>query len=322
MKRTSLCNKAVTSCFFDKIFGCGQAALCILLLASLAAAQDVVRSGHIADRGLKTSDFPRPVKLTDSVYIWQDMHTSGNGYTTNSFIVLTGDGVFVADGQGNAAATKKMVDFIATLTPQPIRYYVMCSEHGDHTGGNASFPANTTFISSPFSKNTMSRQQGARVPSETVADKKTLKMGNTAIEILFIGRSHTGGDLVVNLPAERILFLSETYSNRIFPSMRTAYPSEWIETLKKAEKMDARIFVPGHGFVDSPQVLKEELTNYRLALEAVVAEIRRIHKTGVSAEEGLKLANWGSYAAWTNRERNAAIAFARVYEELNGKLPK
>jgi cyclase len=292
----------------------------LFLLAWTASAQAPVRTGHIAERGLKTSDFPRPIKLLDNVYVWQDLHTSGNGYTTNSLIVLGSDGVLVADGQGNAEATKKMVDFIGSLTRQPIKYYVMCSEHGDHTGGNASFPAETVFFSHPFSKDTMSRSRNARVPSETVSDKRLLEVGATDIEILFIGRAHTGGDLVVNLPKEKILFLSEVYSNRIFPSMRTAHPTEWIATIRKAESMDANVFVPGHGFVDSPEILKEELTNYRKALEAVVAEVTRIHKTGVSAAEGLKQAKWGDYETWTNRERNGPIAFNRVYEEQNGKL--
>jgi glyoxylase-like metal-dependent hydrolase (beta-lactamase superfamily II) len=215
-----------------------------------------------------------------------------------------------------------MVEFIGTLTRQPIKYYVMCSEHGDHTGGNSSFPAETIVIAHPFSKATMERQRNARVPSETVADKKTYKLGAKDIEIMFLGRAHTGGDLIVNLPQERILFTSEVFSNRIFPSMRTAFPSEWIEVLKKVEKMDARVLVPGHGFVDSPEILKEELTNYRRAMETVVAEIKRVHNAGMTAEEGLKAANWGEFTGWTNRERNAQLAFTRVYDELNGKLPK
>src|SRR5688500_16176782 len=132
-----------------------------LLFGSAALAQNVVRTGHIADRNLKTTDFPRHLKLLDNVYVWEDLHTSGNGYTTNSLIVLGNDGVLVADSQGNLAATQKIVDFIKTLTPQPIRYYVMCSEHGDHTGGNAAFPENTSFISHPFSKDTMARSRNA-----------------------------------------------------------------------------------------------------------------------------------------------------------------
>ena len=66
--------------------------------------------------------------------MWQDVHALG--FLTNNLIVITSDGVLVADGQNSPEATKKMVDAIGLLTSQPIKYVVICSEHGDHTGGN------------------------------------------------------------------------------------------------------------------------------------------------------------------------------------------
>src|SRR5262249_36177943 len=151
-------------------------------------------------------------KLMDNVYVFSDLHPLG--YMTNDLIVITTDGVLVADGQGSAPVTQKMVDQIKTLTSQPIKTVVVCSEHGDHTGGNSSFPSSATFISSPFSKRTFEQQaandkpNGPKtiVPSEIVADKRVIKMGATEIQILNNGRSHTGGDLEVYLPKEKIAF--------------------------------------------------------------------------------------------------------------------
>ncbi|MBM3818684.1 MAG: hypothetical protein FJW14_06665 [Acidimicrobiia bacterium] len=34
-----------------------------------------------------------------------------------------------------------MLDAIANITPQPVRYAVIGSDHADHTGGNGAFPA-------------------------------------------------------------------------------------------------------------------------------------------------------------------------------------
>src|SRR5258708_20370524 len=109
-------------------------------------------------------------------------------------------------------------------------------------------------------------------------------MGGTEIDVLFLGRAHTGGDLEVYLPGEKILFMSEVFSHRIFPSMANGYPSEWIATLKKAEAMDAAWYVPAHGFVDSAAVLKEEEKNFRLALERILAQGRRLHDTKTPVE--------------------------------------
>jgi hypothetical protein len=45
-----------------------------------------------------------------------------------------------------------------------------------------------------------------------------------------------------------------------------------------------------------------------------------VHNTGASIDAGLKQANWGPYASWPVLDRNAPMAFQRIYEELDGKL--
>jgi glyoxylase-like metal-dependent hydrolase (beta-lactamase superfamily II) len=145
-------------------------------------------------------------------------------------------------------------------------------------------------------------------------------MGGTEIDILFLGRAHTGGDLEVYLPREKILFMSEVFVNRVFPSMANGYPTEWIATLKKAEAMNAAWYVPAHGFVDSADVLREETRNYRLAIERVISEGTRLHDAGVPADKAVASADFGQYAGWTRFSNNAAGALQRVYLELDGRL--
>ena len=90
----------------------------------------------------------------------------------------------------------------------------------------------------------------------SVTEKTPLRLGNIEVQLLFLGRAHTGGDLSVYLPASKILFMSEAFLNRIFPAMRSAYPSEWVAAIEKAQAMDVETFVPGHGFVDPPAILR------------------------------------------------------------------
>jgi glyoxylase-like metal-dependent hydrolase (beta-lactamase superfamily II) len=286
----------------------------------------LIPTALIAERNLTANDFPTLRSTTGNVYVWQDVHNLG--FLTNNLIVITSDGVLVADGQGRPEAVRKLVDAVKLLTPQPIKYVVVCSEHGDHTGGNEAFPATATFISSPASQANLARAartpdtngRKTMVPKETVADRRILKMGGTEIHILNSGRSHTGGDLQVYLPQEKVLFTSETFSHRIFPSMANAYPSEWIQTLKKVQQIDATFVVPGHGFLDPAPTMKTEIGEFEKALEYVVGEVRRIHSSGVNVEEGLKQVDWGPYRSWSVAERNGPPALRRIYDELDGKL--
>jgi glyoxylase-like metal-dependent hydrolase (beta-lactamase superfamily II) len=307
-----------------------------------ALVAQVMNTGDVAKRGLAERDFPRARQLAPGVWSYEALRSGdpGGKMTTVSLIVITDDGVLVADGQGNTAQTKEMVDWIAKTTPQPIKYVVICSDHGDHTGGNAAFPAGVTYFATPASVRALAAgTNGAPAPLDTVSGRRVLRMGGTTIEILDLGRAHTGGDLSVYLPDGRVLFMSEAYLHWIFPAMRSAYPSEWVAMLKRAESMDAVWYVPGHGFVDDARTLKADLPVYRRAVEQVIAEATRLHHekvpcaapppgsggAGATPREPCEAAakgNWGDLRNWTLFGSQLEIAIRRVYDELDGRLPR
>jgi glyoxylase-like metal-dependent hydrolase (beta-lactamase superfamily II) len=304
----------------------------VFLSTIIIAQQPVIGTADPAKRGMQLTDFPRTVKVSDNVYTYEDFHAGPEKFTTTNMFVVTDAGVLVADGQGSVAETRGLVDAIRKVTAKPITTVVIASDHGDHTAGNASFPAGVHYLIHPTSKAILDRSAEAsrsanradawRLPSdaELVADKKTFTMGHEEIQILFLGRSHTGGDLAVYLPGQKILFLSEIYLNRVFPAMRSAYPSEWLKALDKAEAMHATIYIAGHGFTETGAVSQEEIRAYHKAMEAVIAEATRLYKAGVPVDQAVKQANWGEYGSWTLAASQGPIAIRKVYEELSGQL--
>lgn len=290
--------------------------LCLAALVPVTlGAQDLVRTADITLRGLKPADFPRVKKLAENVYSYEQIDPTKRVVTVNNLIVVTTGGVLIVESQGTADNVKRLLADVAAMTSQPIKYVVIGSEHGDHVGGIEAFPKDVTFLAHPSSVPKLKR------PAEPMAgDKRVLTLGGTEIDILFLGRAHTGGDLEVYLPREKILFMSEVFSNRVFPSMANGYPSEWIAALKKAEQMDVAYYVSAHGFIDSAAVMREEERNYRMAIERVIAEGRRLHDARVPVDQAAAGADFGPYATWTRRENNAAGALQRVYMELDGQL--
>ena len=300
----------------------------VVMPALSAFAQ--VRTADPIKRGLQLSDFPRLVKLADNVYGYEEIRQPG--FTTVSLIVIGRNGVLIADGQGNAAATQKMLDKIKTLTSLPIKWYVVGSDHGDHTGGNSVLPPGITFVVHPTSRAQLVKDSAAgaaanppRVvvvpPTAMTGADQNIDLGGITARVMFLGRAHTGGDLNVYLPREKILFMSEAGMNRVFPPMRSAYPSEWVATVDKALAMDVTRYVPGHGFIEEPKASREELVAFRSALVAVIAEVKRLHGLGLSADDALKQANWGEYTDWFLREQQAPVDIRKVYEEIEGRLP-
>src|SRR5262245_2236438 len=318
----------------------GLLALALMNTTEVRAQEKTnVSNADLEIRGLKVSDFPRWKKLASNVYSYEGTHApdaDGHVINTVSLIVITGDGVLVADGQGDVTQSQAMVENIKKLTAQPIKYMVIASDHGDHTGGNAAFKTafpNIVFISSPASQKVLANNPNP--PTEIVADKRTIKMGGIEIQILNLGRAHTGGDLVVYLPQTKIMFMSEVYLRGVFPAMRSAYPSEWVETIKTAQAMDVSMYVPGHGFIDEPGMMKKDLEESRKALVAVIAEAKRLHSANVPCAaapaspgsrpapcEAAQKANFGPYANWALSGSQAQMAIQKVYQEIEGKLPK
>jgi glyoxylase-like metal-dependent hydrolase (beta-lactamase superfamily II) len=291
----------------------------------------VVRTADPGARGLKETDFPRTLRLADNIYTYEDFHAGDEKFTTTDLFVVTDEGVVVADGQGSVAATKGLVDAIARITSKPIKYVVICSDHGDHTAGNAAFPAGVTYIVHPTSKAILDRQaesarasgrSGWQLPATAVlvSEQQSFTLGGQTFEVLFLGRAHTGGDLAVWLPQRRTLFLSEIFLNRVFPAMRSAYPSDWLGTLDRAEAMKADVFVPGHGFTEAGPVSREELAAYHKALQAVIDEAKRLHQAGVPVDDAIKQAKFGEYARWTLSSSQGPIAIRKIYDELDGRL--
>ena len=290
-----------------------SALLAVFALSVAAPAVAQVRTAYPEKRGFKLTDFPRTVKLAENVYGYEDIRQPG--FTTVSLFVVGSDGVLVADGQGSVDATKKMLGEIAKITLKPIKWYIVGSDHGDHTAGNSALPKDIIYVVTPFSR----QQMKLDAPAMT-GDKQVVNAGGIEVQALYLGPAHTGGDLVVYLPKQKILFMSEVYLNRVFPAMRSAHPTEWVAAIDKALKLDVERFVPGHGFIEEPKASREELIEYQKAMRAVIAEVNRLHKMGLSADDAAKQADWGPYKEWFLVDQQGPIAVRKVYEEIEGKL--
>lgn len=302
----------------------------LLLLGAPAAAQP--RTGFPEARGLKPADFPRLIKLADKVYAYEDLRAPG--FTTVSFFVVGNDGVLLADGQWHPHQTRKLIDTIATVTPKPIKWYVVGSDHLDHTGGNSELPKDVRYIVHPTSKRQLeidamafarsplaSGNYPVIVPPQAMSsDRETVDIGGRRVEVMFLGRAHTGGDLMVYVPDEKILFMSEAYFNRVFPAMRAAFSDDWLRVIDQALAMDVQWYIPGHGFVEEPGVSRLQLVEFRGAVQYVTEESRRLYRLGVSPEVAMSQANWGPYNDWMLADSQRLVALKRVFAELKGEV--
>lgn len=98
-------------------------------------------------------------------------------------------------------------------------------------------------------------------PTMTLSHELTLHRGAREIRILFFGRGHTGGDVVVYLPAERVLISGDLVTGGL-PFLGDGYISEWGQTLEHLNSLDFDVILPGHGIAIRDRVAIKRLQSF------------------------------------------------------------
>jgi glyoxylase-like metal-dependent hydrolase (beta-lactamase superfamily II) len=124
-------------------------------------------------------------------------------------------------------------------------------------------------------------------PNVTLQTQMTLYRGDREIQIRFLGRAHTAGDVVVYLPKERVVITGDLLTAAL-SNMSDAFVNEWPATLDELKRLDFDTVLPGHGdaFTD-----KAKIDYFQAYLRDVWTEVSRLKRQGVSAEDAARQAD-------------------------------
>jgi cyclase len=128
-------------------------------------------------------------------------------------------------------------------------------------------------------------------PELTVTDELVLHRGERRIEIRWLGRGNTRGDLVVFLPKERIAATGDLLVHPI-PFGIGSYYADWIGTLGRVDSLDATILFPGHGAVQRDRTYLHQVQGL---LRALVDSAKAVVAAGGTVEEAqrrITLPDW------------------------------
>ncbi len=160
-------------------------------------------------------------------------------------------------------------------------------------------------------------------PTMTLNDRVTLVRGGREIQILFAGRGHTGGDVVVYLPKEKILVTGDLLQERL-PYLGDGFVADWIETLGVLDRLDVAAFVPGHGAWFSDRGAIGRLQGF---LRDFLAQGTAAHREGLSIPVAARrmdfrahLAVYPQLADTADTYDRLTIGLTRLYEGF-GRRP-
>ena len=237
--------------------------LIIIKSAMLAIVASIVLTGSVLAQDLG----PRVKKLADGVYV----HT-GNGFDSNSGIILTDEGVVVIDTGQNPIESRDIMATVKKLTSMPVRLVIDTEPHADHTTGHFVFSPPAVVVAAAGAGESMRgrereapqriQQAAATSPAMKAAlegykfipphieyqQKATLNVGERTIELMYLKGVHSEADSAVWLPKERVIFSASAFTANQVNILR---PFVTIPDILAAGKMMKALnpehVVPGHG---------------------------------------------------------------------------
>ncbi len=122
------------------------------------------------------------------------------------------------------------------------------------------------------------------LPTMTFDRSLILHRGSRTVEILWLGRAHTDGDVFVFLPNEKFIATGDALHGWT-PFMGDSYPYEWIQTLGAAEKLDFHIVLGGHGDVMHGKLRFELWKEY---IQDLMDRTAAVYAEGASLDQAQK----------------------------------
>lgn len=157
-------------------------------------------------------------------------------------------------------------------------------------------------------------------PTMTLTQNLTLHRGTREIRILFLGRGHTAGDVVVYLPTERVVATGDLLVEGT-SYMGDAFFTDWIQTIETLKGLDFDTVLPGHGNAFKG---KAKLDHWQAYIRDFWEQAQKFHKAGTPWEEAAKQVDLRGNAVNYPSIRTAGItpnhAMRRAYEILDGKV--
>jgi glyoxylase-like metal-dependent hydrolase (beta-lactamase superfamily II) len=213
----------------------------------------------------------------------------------NSGVIVGEHGVIVVDAKTTLAGGKELLADIAQITPKPVTTVILTHSDGDHVNGLEAFPAGIQIIAHENNKKEMEAALAAggrgappagHLPTEvTSKNKQEMEIDGVKLQLLHWAPAHTSGDLVVFLPAAKIVFTGDIIAAQLSDPLihlgKNGSSEGWITTAKGIAGLDADRFVPGHGDLET----KADIQKREAGAAAKRAQIKDLVAQGKSLAE-------------------------------------
>ena len=186
----------------------------------------------------------------------------------NSGVIIGDDSVMVIDATATPIAARDVISRVRKVTDKPIKYVVLSHYHAVRVLGASGFGASEIIASEKC--RAMIHERGAEDwksehqrmprlfkepesipgltwPTMTFKERMTIYLGKRRVDLMFLGRSHTAGDIVAWVPDAQVMFSGDAAEYKSACYCGDAHFTDWPTTLDNIARFDPVALVPGRG---------------------------------------------------------------------------
>jgi rhodanese-related sulfurtransferase/glyoxylase-like metal-dependent hydrolase (beta-lactamase superfamily II) len=218
-----------------------------------------------------------------------------SGHNNNLSFVITDDGVLVMNSGDSYLLAQSLHEEIKKLTKQPVKYVVLENSQGHAMLGSNYWKEQGAKIIAHKDAAHIIDEQGAQIlksmrnrardkafktevvmPEIITEDKYEITMGSWKFEVLYLGPSHSPGDLSLWIPASKLMIAGDlAFHQRMPPLFEDTDTAAWLDTWAKFEAMGAKYVIPGHGVATNMEEVTKVTKGYLTFLRSKVAEVMK-----------------------------------------------
>ncbi len=251
----------------------------------------------ISDFETESILYRKPEQVIDGVYsaigATQPPTYENSNHNNNLSFIVTTDGVLVFNAGGSYLVAQAMHEEIKKITDQPVKYVVLENAQGHailgsnywkeqgatiiaHAEADKEIKGHAEEIYNRAARTQKDKMINTKVirPDLTYKEKMNLPMGDTQIELLYLGASHSPDDIQLWLPEHKLLISGDTaFNERMLPVFPHTDSAGWIQTWDKVEALAPEIIIPGHGGVTDLATTTKFTKDYLVFLRGEIEKV-------------------------------------------------
>ncbi len=261
----------------------------------------------------------------------------------NTGVIIGDDSVMIVDAQATPRLANKVIEKVRSVTDKPIKYVVLTHYHAVRVLGASAYGASEIIMSEKARAMVVERGQedwdsefgrfprlfqghesipGLTWPSLTFNDRATFYLGKRRVDLMFLGRAHTAGDIVAYVPDANVMFTGDIVEYHSACYCGDGHFADWPRTLGTIKDFSLDAIAPGRGdALVGEEMVNAALDNTADFVASTYRPIARVARGGGSLKEAwdaCRAACDPKFADYAIYEHCLPFNVARAYDEALG----